>query len=188
MPQYEVNNLDILNAISSTKDKLTQTPDVIPPYFIKRVTKSILSPLLYIYNFSIKFYCITTQWKQSIVVPIYKKGNRSLPSSYRPVALTSSFYRILESIICNIMLSLLLHNDLLLSSQFGFLPNRSSSDQMLWCLHDWYTSYCSNSAEYIMYTDITKAFESVSHPKLITVLGSYGLNTQLLEWIQNFFN
>ena len=86
------------------------------------------------------------------------------------------------------MLSHLLYNDLLLSSQFGFLPNRSSSDQMLWCLHDWYTSYCSNTAEYIVYTDITKAFDSVSHPKLITVLRSYGLNAQLLEWIKNFLS
>ena len=188
MPEYIITAQDILNSISSTKDKLTQTPEGIPPYFIKRVAKSILSPLLYIYNFSSRFNCIPTQWKQSIVVPIYKKGMRSSPSNHRPVALTSSFCRIKESIISNVMLSHLLYNDLLLPNQFGFLPNRSSSDQMLWCLHDWYTSYCSNTAEYVVYTDITKAFDSVSHVKLITVLKSYGFNTQLLDWIQNFLS
>ena len=31
MPEYTITEQDILNAISSTKDKLTQTPEGIPP-------------------------------------------------------------------------------------------------------------------------------------------------------------
>ena len=37
-----------------------------------------------------------------------------------------------------------------------------------------------------MYTDITKAFDSVSHSKLINVLFSYGFNLELVNWLQNF--
>ena len=186
MSEVCVTQQDIITAISSTKDKLTETPEGIPPYFIKRVAKSLLVPLLYIYNYSIQHSIIPTQWKQSTVVPIYKKGNRTLPTNYRPVALTSSFCRIEESIISSYMLDHLLYNNLLLSNQFGFLPNRSSCGQLLWCLHDWYTSYCEDNIQYVVYTDITKAFDSVSHTKLGKVLESYGLNNKILKWIQNF--
>ena len=38
-----------------------------------------------------------------------------------------------------------------------------------------------------MYTDITKAFDSVSHKKLITILSSYGINSKLIAWFENIF-
>ena len=186
MSEIFITEEDLMKALSSTKDKLTETPEGIPPYFIKRVAKSLMIPLLYIYNYSIKHNTVPTQWKQSTVVPIYKKGDRTVPSNYRPVALTSSFCRVLEAIISSSILNHLFSNNLLLSSQFGFLPNRSSCSQLLWCLQDWYTSYCEENTQFVVYTDITKAFDSVSHTKLAVVLKSYGLDINVLYWIENF--
>ena len=188
MPHFVITEQDLYNAISSTKDKLTETPEQIPPYFIKRVAKSLSFPLLYFYNYSITYNIIPSQWKQSMLVPIYKKGDRSQPANYRPIALTSSFCRILETIISGYMLQHLLANSLILPSQFGFLPNRSSCDQLLWCIHDWYKSYCQKNIVHVIYSDITKAFDSVSHTKLITVIKSYGINNSILYWIQNFLS
>ena len=186
MASFVITQQDLYRAILSTKDKLTETPEQIPPYFIKRVFKSLLIPLLYFYNHSIAHNVVPSQWKRSVVVPIYKKGDRMQPSNYRPIALTSSFCRILETILSGYMLQHLLENTLLLPCQFGFLPNRSSCDQLLWCLHDWYKSYSLNNIEHVIYTDITKAFDSVSHAKLMTVLKSYGITNSLLLWIDNF--
>ena len=125
--------------------------------------------------------------KKTNITPIYKKGNRSLPTNYRPIAKTSSFCRILESINSNKIIHHLFENNLLLPNQFGFLPNRSSCDQLLWCLNDWCTSYSNNISQYVVYTDITKAFDSVSHKKLITILSSYGINSKLIAWFENIF-
>ena len=188
MDEIYISKQDIVEAIESTKDKLTDTPESIPPYFIKRCLISLLTPLHLIYNYSLKHNFIPFQWKQSSIIPIYKKGDRALPSNYRPIALTSSFCRILEAIILKYMLSHLLKNNLLLSNQFGFLPSRSSCSQLLWCLQDWYTAYFEKNPQYVVYTDITKAFDSVSHSKLLTVLTSYGFNPEFLSWIQNFLS
>ena len=186
MPDLVITESDIPKAVKSTKDKLSLTPENIPPFFIKRVIYSILPPLLHIFNNCLLHNFVPFQWKQSIITPIFKKGDRRLPINYRPIAQTSSFSRILEAIISD---NLILHtsvNKLLLPNQYGFLPGRSSTSQLLHCLDQWFSSYFSNNIQYVTYTDISKAFDSVSHQKLVKVLKSYGINTNITNWIQNF--
>ena len=40
----------------------------------------------------------------------------------------------------------------------------------------------------IVYTNIAKAFDSVCHPKLISVLSSLGISGKMLKWINSFLN
>ena len=188
MPDFVIHESDLLEAVYKTKDKLSFTPEDIPPYFIKRIIHSIKTPLLFLFNSSLKYNYIPYQWKQSLITPIFKKGDRRIPLNYRPIALTSSFSRILESIITNKILNHLLTNNLILPNQFGFLPHRSSGGQLLSCLEKWNLSFCSNSTNHVAYTDIRKAFDTVSHSKLIMVLKSFGLNSSILNWIQNFLS
>ena len=188
MPFFIISNTDVLNAISKSKDKLSITPEGIPLYFIKRVAKSIVTQLVFLFNNFIRTGFVPTQWKHSIITPIFKKGDRRTPTNYRPIALTSAFCRILESIISKKILDHLLFNDLILANQYGFLPNRSSTHQLLYCLDKWYTSFFTEQINYITYTDIRKAFDTVSHTKLGLVLESYGINLELLQWISNFLS
>jgi hypothetical protein len=39
------------------------------------------------------------QWKESIIVPIYKKGDMTDCNNYRPISLLSTFYKILSNIL-----------------------------------------------------------------------------------------
>ena len=39
---------------------------------------------------------VPSMWKQANVVPIFKKGDRTIMSNYRPVSLTSFVEKILE--------------------------------------------------------------------------------------------
>ena len=188
MPLIVISEADVAQAIKKSKDKLSFTPESIPLYFIKRIATSIIKPLTFLFNTSIRTGLIPTQWKHSFITPIFKKGDRQSPSNYRPIALTSGFCRILETIVSSLMLSHLLSNNLILPCQYGFLPNRSSADQLLYCLDEWYTSFFSDKVQYVAYTDIRKAFDSVSHVKLISVLKSYGMQSEALHWIENLLN
>jgi len=42
---------------------------------------------------------VLCDWKSANVIPVFKKGNRSLPSNYRPNSLTSICCKLLEHII-----------------------------------------------------------------------------------------
>ena len=56
------------------------------------------------------------------------------------------------------------------------------------CLHDWYENLFNNQSTHVIYTDIQKAFDSVNHIKLISILKSYGINETLQQWIENFLS
>ena len=121
----------------------------------------------------------------SFVIPVHKKGNKHNALNYRLISLTSGFSRIFEHIISVKILNHLFDYNLLSDKQFGFVPNRSSNIQLLTCIHSWIVHYLKN--EYIkeVYTDIQKAFDSVSHKRLLKVLSQYGLHKSLVKWLNN---
>ena len=94
--------------------------------------------------------------------------------------------RILESIIAEKVMDYVLSNNLLSHCQFGFLPGRSTCTQLLAALNKWHNSYDSGINIHIVYTSISKAFDTVSHTKLLSVLKSYGIADNTFNWIRAF--
>ena len=186
MPHFTITKSDIQAAVRKLKGKVSRTPEDIPSFFIKHTLPSIIDQLVIIFNLILQSNTIPHQWKTAIVVPIFKKGNRSKVENYRPISLTSCLCRIFESIIYVKILSHLQTNSLLSPYQFGFLPHRNSCSQLLSCLYKWTISFCSKTPTHVIYADYAKAFDSVSHHKLIEILISYGISNSLIHWIANF--
>lgn len=188
MEDFEILATDIHIAIANLKNKICRTPENIPPYFIKKIMKPITRPLLYIFNTSLKYNIIPYQWKQAFIIPVYKKGDKNNSSNYRPISLTSTLSRIMESILYTKILEHLLSSNLISHHQFGFLPLKSTTSQLLTCLHSWLVSKAQKVPMSIVYTDLAKAFDSVVHSKLISVITSYRINPPLVNWIANFLH
>ena len=55
-------------------------------------------------------------------------------------------------------------------------------------MHDWAVALNSRYITDIIYIDFQKAFDSVSHQKLITKLEGYGICGDLLEWFKAFLS
>ena len=66
------------------------------------------------------------------------------------------------------------------------MKNRSSCDQLLTCIHEWLTGVFKGSCVNVVYTDIAKAFDTVSHSKLLHILNGFGINSDLISWFKNF--
>jgi hypothetical protein len=68
------------------------------------------------------------QWKESIIVPIHKKGDKTDCNNYRGISLLPTAYKIL----CNILLARLTPyvNEIIGDHQCGFRRNRSTADQI----------------------------------------------------------
>ena len=188
MEDFSINISDVKHSLHTLKDKMTRTPEKIPSYFLKRIAPSISQFLVHFFNSCLYFNFVPYQWKTAIVIPIFKKGDKNVPNNYRPISLTSSLCRLFEIILYNIILHHFLSLNLFSRNQFGFFPLRSSCAQLMECLHDWYENLYNNQSTHVIYTDIQKAFDSVNHIKLITILKSYGINETLQHWIENFLS
>ena len=126
MNDVTVDGCDVAMAIQMIPDKLSQSPNGIPAYFLKRVASLILDILLCLFNLSLNLSVIPLQWRSAIIVPIHKKGSRDLPCKYHAISLTCVLCRVLEYIIAEILHSHLHSFNLLSLNQYGFLPSRST--------------------------------------------------------------
>jgi len=107
-------------------------------------------------------------------------------SNYRPISLTSVFCKIFERILKQQMLTYLLENNLITQQQFGFLSKCSTCTQLLDCVNDWTFSVRDRCIVDVIYFDFAKAFDSVSHPKLVHKLEAYGICGNLLNILTDF--
>ena len=81
---------------------------------------------------------------------------------------------------------MLLNLNILSYSQFGFVLNRSITDQMLHFFSTFNSALSQNVGIHTIYLDLSKAFVTVSHPKLIYKLNKIGLNYNIVCLIQNY--
>ena len=107
--------------------------------------------------------------KQTFVIPIYKKGCSNVPTNYRPISVTCVMCRLFEAIISEKVLIHLLGNDLISPNQHDFVPGKSTHTQLILVLSKWYCSYDNNLDIDVVCTDLAIAFDTVSHPKLISI-------------------
>ena len=61
------------------------------------------------------------------ILPLFKSGNKSLYTNYRPVSLLPQFSKILERLYYNRLKHFVENNNIISDSQYGFRNNRSTS-------------------------------------------------------------
>ena len=87
---------EITSVIKSVKTKNSSGYDEIITKLLKISVNYICSPLTYICNKSVITGIFPEQLKYSIIKPLYKKGDKTDPSNYRPLSMLTSFSKVLE--------------------------------------------------------------------------------------------
>lgn len=163
-------------------------PDNCHPFFLKECATELSRPLAILFRKSIDCGRLPKDWKEANVTCIFKKGDKSAASNYRPVSLTSVVCKLLEKVIKEALLQHMDKHKLLSDCQFGFRKHRHTILQLLTVLEDW-TNYIDNDEQIdTVYFDFRKAFDSVPHKRLIHKVEGYGVSGKLLTWLQDFLN
>ena len=168
------------------KLKPNKTPgmDGIHPRVLCELKEEVAEPLADFMNKTLKKSELPQEWKDAMVTPIYKKGAKSTAGNYRPVSLTSVVCKVTESIIRDQVMKHLVNNELLTSSQHGFVAGKSCTTQLTECIDLWTKIIQKGGYLDVVYLDFAKAFDKVAHSRLIRK--GCGINGEILNWIQNF--
>ena len=129
---------------------------------------------------------VPSDWKKANVTAIFKKGDKSSSSNYRPVSLTSQVCKVLESIVRDNILEHVKEYKLIKESQHGFLKRRSCLTNLLEFL-EFVTNYIDQGYPIdVIYLDFQKAFDKVLHKRLMMKINALGITGEVFNWITDW--
>ena len=177
--------LDIYNqsspaVLSSLDVNKASGPDEIPARTLKETVREIDPSLCDLFNKLLRLGSLQTEWKLANIVPVYKKENKEYIENYRPTSLLCLVSKVMERCLFNAIKDQFYI--LVGSYQHGFMAKRSCVTQLVevYCLIG--SQLDKGGQVDFIFLDISKAFDKVSHRKLLTLLQEHGFGGNLLAW------
>jgi len=169
-------------AVEKLKSHKSPGIDQIPAEFIKaggRAIRCVIHKLIIsIWNKKE----LPEEWKELIIVPIYKKGDKTDCNNYRGILLLPTTYKILS----NILLSRLIPyaEEVTGDHQRGFRRNRLTTDHIFCIRQILEKKWEYNEAAHQLFIDFRKAYDSVRREVLYNILIEFGIPKKLVRLIK----
>ena len=99
LSQVIVTEQEVIDMLCTLNANKAVGPDIISNRMLVSVKEEISKPLCSLFNKSLREKVFPSDWKIAHVIPLFKNGDKSLPSNYRPISLLSCVSKVLEKII-----------------------------------------------------------------------------------------
>ena len=120
------------------------------------------------------------------ITPLFKEGDPEDPNNYRPISILPFISKILEKIICRALLRHIENFKILTNCQAG-LKKKKSTLSMLIKLTDTCLQNMDNSnATICVFIDLKKAFDTISHERLLAKLELLNIKGKALQLFTNY--
>lgn len=166
---------EISKIILNLKNNKTPGIDGIKAETLKAIYKEIATPLCYIINNVMESGICPIEFKITVIKPLHKKGDKTLPSNYRPISLVTNYAKIFEKII-KIRLKLFLEkHKIIADNQFGFQSGKSAEGAIASLTQKMYEAIDNSQPAIGVFLDLAKAFDTVDHQQLLGSLEDVGI-------------
>ena len=153
---------------------------------LKDVKSTISSILSTIFNLCIEFGYFPDELKIGCITPVYKKGDKTNISSYRPICSLSPFSKIFERIIYDRMIKFIDRYNIFSKSQFGFRKNMSTEAALINFIDFVHKGLTAKHNVGAVFMDLSKAFDVMDHNILEIKLKHYVFRGTFLKLLMSF--
>ena len=176
----------ILKLIKSLNINKASGPDNISARVLTICAEEIAPILTILFTQSFNSGELPNDWLTVNITPVFKKGDKSNPSNYRPISLTSLCCKLMEHILCHNIMNYLESNHILNDYQYGFRSSHSCQAQLISIIEELQLALdCHHQVDLLM-LDFSKAFDTVPHQHLLKKLKYYGINGKLYYWLSTW--
>ena len=187
MKEIHISVNGIIKLLQGLKPDKAPGPDRIKPLLLQKLCLEIAPIMKVIFSRSLDDGSLPPDWFKANVSPVFKKGEKSSPSNYRPISLTCILCKILEHIITSNTVKHFDDNKILYDFQHGFLAKRSCETQPIMLVEELHQNMRAGKQTDV-YCLISVKRLIVNHEKLIYKLHGYGMRGNTLTWIKAFLN
>ena len=188
MPPVKFSTRKLRKTLLQLNTSKSTGPNGIPAVVLKSFAPELAPGFNKLFQLSYSIGIFPSSWKPAHVFPVPKKGDKSDPSNYRPIAITSLISKTMETIIIKQLLVFLETHNLLSDHQYGFRQVRSTGNLLAYAVHAWSSALESYGESRVISLDISIAFDRVWHKGLLATLPMLGLHNNLIKWIASFLS
>ena len=179
---------EIRDALAKAKTSKSFGNDNISCYFLKLALPFIENSLACLFNTSLVTSQFPDSWKLARVTPIFKEGDKTEKSNYRPISVLPVISRLFERLVANQLYQHRNDNGYFSLEQSGFLRLHSTVTCLLKNTDDWYNGLDLGKLVGVVFIDLKKAFDTVDHDILCRKLEYYGIQQQQLAWFKSYLS
>ena len=177
---------EVLTAIKQITSGKAPGKDAIPPEIFKYGGTKLVKKMLGLFTQIWQQGTVPQDFKDVLIHHLYKnKGNRKICDNHRGISLLSIAGKILARVILNRVIKHVI-DDVYPESQCGFRAGRGTID-MIFSLRQIAEKVREKNHEmYMVFVDLTKAFDTVNRTALWRVLQKLGIPENMLRVIVSF--
>ena len=136
----------------------------------------------------IVIFGIPASWKISEVVPLPKDGDLELANSNRPVSLLPAMSKICERAALNQFMAYMKSRKRLTEHQSRNKAQHSTETLNVMMTDKFLEAMNNKMLTLMVLLDLSKAFDSTDHAKLLVKLRSLGVSCTALEWFRSYMH
>jgi exonuclease III/ribonuclease HI len=130
-----------------------------------------------------------TGWKESSTILMFKnKGTALQLPYYRRIGLENTLYKLWTRMVTYAMADRAERSHMISSSQAGFRSKRTCGHQIEMLIMALEDAHLTKQDIYLLQADMTEAFDTISHDKLLMILYDLGFPTDAIEVVKDLYS
>lgn len=178
---------EIKLVLKITKDKKAPGIDRIPYEFYKYGGEKFELEINSVLNSIYQSECIPESFKESIMFPLFKKGDNRLVENYRGLSFLNTLCKIFTGVLLQRINKWIEDNKILHESQAGFRKKYSCDDNIFNLSSLAHLQLAKKKKLYVFFVDFKAAFDTISHESLFYKLHALGLSSKLIRILRGLY-
>ena len=174
----------VISKLKFTKCNL----NTIPTYIFIKIRDLICQPLSQIINSSFDLGIFPSSLKIARLTPVFKKGETSKPSNYRPIASLSNISKVFERCVSVRLMKFFTDSGTISGTQYGFQKGKSTLGALYQLTEQIYETFNSRKFQMVALLDSSKAFDTVQPNILLRKLELVGIRGLPLKWLGSYLS